>query len=84
MDTSTGALRGMGASLTPMIISVLGVCGIRLGWIFTIFQIPQFHTPWWLYFSYPISWIATFVAQFVAFKKLYKKRMEMFGPGEGK
>ena len=77
MDTSTGALRGMGASVTPMIISVLGVCGIRLGWIFTIFQIPQFHTPWWLYFSYPISWLATFAAQFFAFQKLYRQRVKM-------
>lgn len=79
MDTSTGALRGMGASMTPMIISVLGVCGIRLGWIFTIFQIPQFHTPWWLYVSYPISWLFTFAAQFLAFQKLYKQRLKMLG-----
>ena len=79
MDTSTGALRGMGASVTPMVITVLGVCGIRLGWIFTIFQIPQFHTPFWLYASYPVSWLATFAAQFFAFKKLYKKRLEMLG-----
>jgi putative MATE family efflux protein len=79
MDTSTGALRGMGASMTPMIISVLGVCGVRLGWIFTIFQIPQFHTPWWLYVSYPISWLFTFAAQFLAFQKLYKQRLKMLG-----
>ena len=77
MDTSTGALRGMGASMTPMIISVLGVCGIRLGWIFTIFQIPQCHTPWWLYISYPFSWLVTFACQFFAFQKLYRKRLQM-------
>ena len=51
MDVSTGALRGMGASFEPMLISVLGVCGIRIGWIYTIFQIPQFHTPQCLYLS---------------------------------
>ena len=84
MDTSTGALRGMGASMTPMIISVLGVCGIRLGWIFTIFQIPQFHTPWWLYVSYPISWLFTFAAQFIAFQKLYKKRLQMLSAGSAR
>ena len=77
MDTSTGALRGMGASMTPMIISVLGVCGIRLGWIFTVFQIPRFHTPWWLYMSYPFSWLVTFACQFFAFQKLYRKRLQM-------
>ena len=37
MDVSTGALRGLGASFVPMLISVLGVCGIRIGWIYTIF-----------------------------------------------
>ena len=77
MDTSTGGLRGMGASLVPMIISVLGVCGIRLGWIFTVFQIPRFHTLFWLYFSYPVSWSFTFAAQFLAFKKVYKKRTQL-------
>ena len=77
MDTSTGALRGMGASMTPMIISVLGVCGIRLGWIFTVFQIPRVHTPWWLYMSYPFSWLVTFACQFFAFQKLYRKRLQM-------
>ena len=77
METTTGALRGMGASMTPMIISVLGVCGVRLGWIFTIFQISQFHTPWWLYISYPISWLATFACQLFAFQKLYRQRLRM-------
>ncbi len=72
MDVSTGALRGMGASVVPMIISVLGVCGIRLLWIGTVFQIPQFHTPGSLYISYGVSWAITFAAQFAAFWKVYK------------
>ncbi len=72
MDVSTGALRGMGASISPMIISVLGVCGIRIGWIMTIFQIPQFHTPQSLYFSYIISWSLTFLIQMFAFFKVYR------------
>lgn len=65
---------GMGASLTPMIISVLGVCGIRVGWIFTVFQIPKFHTPACLYFSYTVSWIVTFAIQMIAFVIIYNKR----------
>jgi len=75
MDTTTGALRGMGASLVPMVISVLGVCGIRLGWIFTVFQLPQFHTPFWLFISYPVSWVFTFAAQLTAFILVYRKRV---------
>ena len=73
MDVSTGALRGMGSSIAPMVISVLGVCGIRIGWISTIFQMPQFHTPQCLYFSYTISWSITFLVQLVAFMKIYRK-----------
>ena len=74
MDVSTGGLRGMGVSLAPMIISVLGVCGIRIGWIYTIFQIPQFHTLEWLYHSYTISWGVTFIAQTVAYFIIYNKK----------
>lgn len=73
MDVSTGALRGMGASMTPMVISVLGVCGIRIAWISTVFQIPQFHTPQCLYASYTISWLATFLCQLAAFLLVYRR-----------
>lgn len=73
MDVSTGALRGMGASVTPMIISVLGVCGLRIGWIATIFQVPRFHTPQCLYLSYTVSWIVTFLIQMAAFWIVFRK-----------
>ena len=76
MDVSTGALRGMGASVAPMIISVLGVCGIRIGWISTIFRIPQFHTPQCLYFSYTVSWSITFLIQLAAFIMVYRKHVK--------
>jgi len=72
MEISTGALRGLGSSVTPMLLSIFGVCGIRLGWIYTIFQLERFHSPFWLYMSYPVSWIATFVAQFIAFAFVYR------------
>ena len=75
MDVSTGALRGLGASVTPMLISILGVCGIRIMWIYTVFQIPQFHTPEWLYVAYVISWLGTFIFQTTAFVVIYKKRV---------
>jgi len=67
MDIMSGVLRGMGASISPMIISVLGVCGIRIGWIFTVFAIPEYHTLEMLYLVYPISWVATAAAEFLAF-----------------
>ena len=75
MDVTTGALRGMGASVAPMIISVLGVCGIRIGWISTIFQIPRFHTPQCLYLSYTVSWSITFLCQLAAFLIVYHRQL---------
>ena len=74
MDITTGGLRGMGASTVPMIISVLGVCGLRLCWIFTVFQLPQFHTPQWLFFSYPMTWTVTFIAQLIAFLVVFRRK----------
>lgn len=76
MDVSTGALRGLGASFAPMVISILGVCGLRIGWIYSIFQIPEFHTPECLYFSYTVSWTITFLCQMAAFIIVYRKHVK--------
>jgi len=73
MEVSTGVLRGMGKSIIPMIITIFGVFVIRNGWVLTIFQIPKFHNPHILYCAYPISWIFTFLVQFIAFMVIFKK-----------
>ena len=78
MEVSTGALRGLGASFIPMCISVLGICGIRIGWIYTIFQVPQYHTPNCLYLSYSITWIITFLAQTIALFIIYRKKTRTY------
>ena len=67
LEVSTGALRGYGRSFGPMLVSVLGICGIRLLWVFAVFPIPAFHSPKWLYLSYPISWIITLTVQMILF-----------------
>ena len=72
-DVLTGVLRGMGASFLSMIITVLGICGIRILWINTVFQIPAFHTQPSLYLSYPLSWSITFLVQFTAFLVVFRK-----------
>lgn len=72
-DVTTGLLRGMGASLAPMLISVLGICGLRICWISTVFQLPQFHTSEGLFISYPISWAVTFIAQLMLYIVVYRK-----------
>ena len=62
MDVAAGQLRGMGESFKPMIVSLLGGCGIRLFWIYAI--LPMNRTLMFLYWAYPISWVATFAVQF--------------------
>lgn len=74
MDVMTGVIRGMGSSVATMVISILGVCGFRISWIYTVFQIPEFHTLTSLYVSYPISWLATFVVQVAGYFVLCHRR----------
>ena len=73
MEVGCGALRGMGKTITPMLISVAGVCGIRVLWLYTIF--PLFPTMMCLYFSYPASWIATGAVQ-LALAFISKRQLE--------
>lgn len=75
MDVTTGSLRGIGASISPTIICVLGICGLRIAWISTIFQIPAYHTPEVLYLTYLVSWTVTFIAQMIAFMVVYRKKV---------
>ena len=65
MDLFPGALRGMGHSGVPMILSIIGTVGTRIVWIFWIF--PQHRSLYTLFISYPASWIITIVMQVVCF-----------------
>lgn len=73
MDGMANCIRGIGHSLMPVISSLCGACLFRIIWLFTIFQIPQFHTPFCIYITYPISWILTFVANVIFYNKFIKK-----------
>jgi putative MATE family efflux protein len=79
MDVATGAIRGMGSSFTPMVITVVGVCVMRIVWILTVFSIPEFHTLEILSMSYIISWTISFAAQMIAFSILYKRLENVSG-----
>ena len=65
MDLFPGALRGMGYSAVPMVLSIIGTVGTRIVWIFWIF--PQHRSLYTLFISYPASWIATIVMQVVCY-----------------
>ncbi|MCR4794290.1 MAG: MATE family efflux transporter [Ruminococcus sp.] len=73
MDVATGLIRGLGRSVLPMLITVAGVVGIRLGWIYVVFRIPEYHTIQSLYISYAISWAATFIAEIIVFIFIMRK-----------
>ncbi|MBO5867292.1 MAG: MATE family efflux transporter, partial [Oscillospiraceae bacterium] len=77
MEVLSGALRGMGASVITLFIAILGVCGVRLGWIFTVFRMEAYHTLESLYFSYIISWLMCIFAQSIAFVFVYKKQKKL-------
>lgn len=74
MDVMVGSLRGLGHSLVPMIVSLIGVCGMRLIWVYTLFRMNM--NLGLLYASYPISWILTFAVLFVSFQVLYRKEIK--------
>lgn len=66
MDVLVGSIRGMGYSIMPMIVSLIGACGLRVVWIFTVFQ--WFRSLEMLYISYPITWTVTLLVHFICFR----------------
>ncbi len=74
MDLIPGALRGMGHSAVPMILSVIGTVGTRIVWIYGFF--PQHRSLHFLFISYPGSWIITIAMQAVCFWFVRKKCMK--------
>ncbi|MGP1612277.1 MAG: MATE family efflux transporter [Catonella sp.] len=76
MDVMVGAMRGIGYSILPMIVSLIGACGLRIVWIYTIFvEFRSLHT---LFLSYPVTWIITFLTHLICYyivTRKYKKMM---------
>ena len=76
-DIFVGAMRGLGSATLPMIVSLVGICGFRIVWIATVFQV--FHSLPVLYLSYPISWGITAIVQFLFYRRLLRVRMATAG-----
>lgn len=72
MDCTANAIRGVGHSVLPMIITLLGACGLRMLYIFTFFQLPQFHTFRGVFYSYPLSWAVTAAILAFGFMRILK------------
>ena len=71
MDVACGVVRGMGAAVTPTVVSLTGACGLRIVWIFTVFG--SMHSLFVLYLSYPVTWIVTFTMHMVCFVWFYRR-----------
>ena len=77
MDVFVGSIRGMGYSIVPMIVSLLGACIFRIVWIFTYFQ--NHRSLDVLYASYVISWVLTLSAHFICYLIIYRKICKKIG-----
>ncbi len=76
MDVLVGALRGIGYSVVPMIVSLVGACGLRLLWIATVFKIPAYHSLTTVYLSYPITWTITLLVHALTFFIVSRKALK--------
>lgn len=76
MDLFPGAMRGMGHSGVPMILSVIGTVGTRIVWVYLFF--PNHRSLHFLFISYPASWMLTIIMQAICFYFVRKQcKMEM-------
>ena len=78
MDVMVGSIRGMGYSVMPMIVSLIGACGLRILWLKTFFLQDAFHTTFYIYVTYPVSWLITILFHVICYiivkRKLMSKR----------
>ena len=72
MEVMVGLLRGMGSSVTPMVVSILGACVLRIVWILTVFPLDPTLTT--LYLSYPVSWLITFATHTACYLVIKKRK----------
>lgn len=79
MDVMVGAMRGIGYSILPMIVSLVGACGLRIVWIYTVFA--KFRTLDILFISYPVTWTITFLSHLVCYYIVTRKYKDKFREG---
>lgn len=72
MEVGCNALRGIGKSLQPMIVSLLGACVLRIVWVYTLFR--WFPSAEMLYLSYPVTWFITTAVQYLLYF-IYKRHI---------
>jgi putative MATE family efflux protein len=78
MNVYPGLIRGMGYSFLPMVVTLVGVCLMRIVWLATVFA--WYPTVVVLFLCYPVTWGLTSIGHIITFlflrKKVYKKDAE--------
>ncbi len=75
MDVVANSIRGMGYSFLPMIVTLLGACGLRLIYLFTVFRTDAVYSYQNIFLSYPLSWVVTFTILMCTFVSVLKKNI---------
>lgn len=73
MDVMVGSIRGIGYTILPTIVSLIGACALRLLWLATVFQISTYHTINTVYMSYPITWSVTIIVHVICYVIIKRK-----------
>ena len=71
LDVFAASLRGMGKSTIPMLTMIVGICGVRLAWLWGYF--PTHRSLEVIYMSYSLSWLITSVLEYVLWQYVYRK-----------
>lgn len=62
-NVTTGTMRGMGCSILPAVVCLIGICVLRVVWVETVFQLHRSYLN--LMLLYPISWAITLTANLI-------------------
>lgn len=73
MEVMTGVLRGMGRSLSPTVVTIMGACVLRIVWLATVFK--HYGTLESIYIVYPVSWAVTSFVQWLCYRSALRKLM---------
>lgn len=82
MDVTSNTIRALGSSTPPMIISIVGICVLRIVWILTVFKTEAFHTIIGIYLAYPTTWLITTIVLviwlIILIKRILKKNNSIY------
>ena len=81
MEVTGGVMRGIGYSVLPTVVTLLGVCVFRVIWVVGLLSISAFHSPITIYISYPVSWALTFAAHIACFLWVKKHVLSKYPAG---